>query len=116
MNLEGRKFHFARDDDGHIYAEYEIETETANVREVRPSVFASQQSTEEGRELCLDENDKVIINYFAMLLRFYHISGGSYLAYKVLTAVRYYANSGECFSNAEEDSVCGGVCATCRDA
>lgn len=30
MTLEGRKFHFARDEDGHIYAENEIETEIAN--------------------------------------------------------------------------------------
>jgi len=31
MTLEGRKFHFARDEeDGRIYAEYEIETEVAN--------------------------------------------------------------------------------------
>lgn len=30
MSLEGRKFHFARDDEGRIYAENEIETEVAN--------------------------------------------------------------------------------------
>lgn len=30
MNIEGRKFHFARDEDGRIYAENEIETEIAN--------------------------------------------------------------------------------------
>jgi hypothetical protein len=30
MSLEGRKFHFERDDDGHIYAENEMETEIAN--------------------------------------------------------------------------------------
>lgn len=156
MSLEGRKFHFTRDEDGHIYAENEIETEianregwllpprkgerrtehynavcgtkrveivyeatgelvdgfpiyiAANVREVRDSVFATQNPINENIQ-------RIIITNFAILSRSIYLSS-QYVAAKLIQAIRGYVENGACISSADEDSVCGGTCEVCKEA
>lgn len=56
-----------------------------------------------------------IITRFAVLVHLLYLKDNR-AAIKLLNAVTSYVYSGHCDSNAEEDSVCGGICATCFDA
>jgi hypothetical protein len=55
--------------------------------------------------------DRAVVE-FATIARLLYVTD-SRSGQKLLRAVTSYVCTGECNSNAEEDSVCGGVCAVC---
>lgn len=56
--------------------------------------------------------DEPVVIQFAIMLR-HLIMQDSHLAFKIIMNVRDYVLTGECNSNDDKDSVCGGVCPIC---
>lgn len=57
-------------------------------------------------------NDSEITTFALFMRAFYLVSPRG--AQKIMYAVRMFVENGECDSNGDDDSVCGGVCDVCK--